>query len=428
MKKLLSLLLIFAFLFSCMPSVQAEESSDETKLNLNAEAVILMDAVSGSVLYQKNALLQLEPASITKIMTVYLAITKGDLDATVTVSDTAIDSIDRSSSHIALDYDEEVKVLDMCYAALLASANDAANVLAEHVSGSQEAFVKLMNETAVGMGAQDTHFANAHGLPTNDANNPHVTTAYDMALMMRTIMQNETFVTIAQTTSYTMAPTNKQSENRVFANGNEMIKKSTYRYEGMIAGKTGWTQDAGYTYVAAAEKDGMQLIVVILNDDSIADRYTDAKTLFDYGFEHYKQVLVRASSLEPTEVQVMQGERVAADVTFSFEHDFNVLLSKDTDESALTTEVVIENEDDPEAISAKLVLYLNYVPIAEVAMDKQATIYDLSFRATTLPIILKALDVFSVAVMVFFMSLVAYAAYLSNQKKKKRKKMRRTAA
>ncbi len=418
MKKIVNLLLIVCFMFSALLCVNAEEE----KLDLSAEAVILMDAVSGAVLYQKNALLQLEPASVTKIMTVYLALTKGNPEQSVVVSDSVIDSIDRSSSHIALDYDEEVNVLDMCYAALLASANDASNVLAEHVSGSQEAFVKLMNETAVGMGAQDTHFANAHGLPTNDADNPHVTTAYDLALMMKTIMKNETFVKIAQTTSYTMNPTNKQPESRVFGNGNEMIKKSSYRYEGMIAGKTGWTEDAGYTYAAAAERDGMQLIVVILNADSIEDRYKDAKTLFDYGFEHYKQVLVHASSLEPTEIQVMSGDKVAADVTFSFEHDFNVLLSKGTDESALTTDVIVENQDDPEKVSAKLVLYLNDVPIAEVPMEKQMTLYDLSFAATKLPVILKVLDIFSVAVMTFFMSLVGYSAYLSSKKKKKMKK------
>lgn len=419
MKKILAVLLIICLTFSSAIVLNADE---EKTLNLNAEAVILMDAVSGAVLYQKNALLKLEPASITKIMTVYLALTKGDLNQSVVVSDSAIDSIDRSSSHIALDYDEEVGILDMCYAALLASANDAANVLAEHVSGSQEAFVKLMNETAVGMGAQDTHFVNAHGLPTDDENNQHLTTAYDMALMMKTIMKNDQFVEIAKTTSYTMSPTNKQPENRVFANGNEMIKKSSYRYDGMIAGKTGWTEDAGYTYVAAAERDGMQLIVVILNDDSIDDRYKDAKTLFDYGFENYKQVLVRASELKPEEVQVKKGNQVAADVTFSFDNDFHVLLSKDTDESALTTEVIIENQDDAEKISAKLILYLSDVPIAEVPMEKKATLYDLSFAATKLPILLKALDIFSVAVMAFFMSLVGYSAYLSNKKKKLRKR------
>lgn len=419
MKKILTVLLIICLTFSSAIVLNADEKKT---LNLNAEAVILMDAVSGAVLYQKNALLKLEPASITKIMTVYLALTKGDLNQSVVVSDSAIDSIDRSSSHIALDYDEEVGILDMCYAALLASANDAANVLAEHVSGSQEAFVKLMNETAVGMGAQDTHFVNAHGLPTDDENNQHLTTAYDMALMMKTIMKNDQFVEIAKTTSYTMSPTNKQPENRVFANGNEMIKKSSYRYDGMIAGKTGWTEDAGYTYVAAAERDGMQLIVVILNDDSIDDRYKDAKTLFDYGFEHYKQVLVRASELKPEEVQVKKGNQVAADVTFSFDNDFHVLLSKDTDESALTTEVIIENQDDAEKISAKLILYLSDVPIAEVPMEKKVTLYDLSFAATKLPILLKALDIFSVAVMTFFMSLVGYSAYLSNKKKKLRKR------
>ena len=419
MKKILTVLLIICLTFSSAIVLNADEKKT---LNLNAEAVILMDAVSGAVLYQKNALLKLEPASITKIMTVYLALTKGDLNQSVVVSDSAIDSIDRSSSHIALDYDEEVGILDMCYAALLASANDAANVLAEHVSGSQEAFVKLMNETAVGMGAQDTHFVNAHGLPTNDENNQHLTTAYDMALMMKTIMKNDQFVEIAKTTSYTMSPTNKQPENRVFANGNEMIKKSSYRYDGMIAGKTGWTEDAGYTYVAAAERDGMQLIVVILNDDSIDDRYKDAKTLFDYGFENYKQVLVRASELKPEEVQVKKGNQVAADVTFSFDNDFHVLLSKDIDESALTTEVIIENQDDAEKISAKLILYLSDVPIAEVPMEKKTTLYDLSFAATKLPILLKALDIFSVAVMAFFMSLVGYSAYLSNKKKKLRKR------
>ena len=143
MKKILSFLLMIGLLFSNVSAVYAE--NEGTKLDLNAEAVILMDAVSGAVLYQKNALKQMEPASITKIMTVYLAITKGDLDASVEVSAEAIDSIDRTSSHIALDYNEVVQVEDMCYASLLASANDASNVLAEHVSGTQEAFVKLMH-------------------------------------------------------------------------------------------------------------------------------------------------------------------------------------------------------------------------------------------------------------------------------------------
>jgi len=144
--------------------------------------------------------------------------------------------------------------------------------------------------------------------------------------------------------------------------------------------------------------------------------------LFDYGFENYKQVLVRASELKPEEVQVKKGNQVAADVTFSFDNDFHVLLSKDTDESALTTEVIIENQDDAEKISAKLILYLSDVPIAEVPMEKKATLYDLSFAATKLPILLKALDIFSVAVMAFFMSLVGYSAYLSNKKKKLRKR------
>ena len=181
---------------------------------IGSESAVLIDAASGQVLFQKNMNQKAYPASITKIMTGMLALEKGDLSQTVTMSEEAVFSIDRSSAHIALDVDEEITLEQALYALAIASANEAANGIAETVSGSVADFAKEMNQTAVEAGAQNTNFTNPNGL--HDDN--HYTTAYDMAKITAAALQNPKFAEIFGTEKYDIPPTNKQPETRYLLN------------------------------------------------------------------------------------------------------------------------------------------------------------------------------------------------------------------
>lgn len=251
---------------------------------LISESAVLIDADTGQVLYNKDMHAKRYPASITKIATVICGLEKLELSDKIVMSYDAVFSVSRDASHIALDTDEELSVEDAAHAALLMSANEACNGIAELASGSIDAFVDDMNELAVRAGAKGTHFANANGLRDSD----HYTTAYDMAMICRYALKNEDFKRIFGTYKYTMAPTNKQPEQRLFVNQHEMISVPNMRYDGIVGGKAGWTQDAQYTLVTAAERDGRTLIAVVMKSPQNNNKYTDTKALFDYGFENFE--------------------------------------------------------------------------------------------------------------------------------------------
>lgn len=394
----------FALVLAIFPigTVRAEE-----ELTLDGESAILIDADSGAVLYEKNADERHYPASITKIMTVYLALSRGSLDQTLTATDTAIDNIDRKSSHIWLDYGEELSLKDACYAAIMASANDASNVLAEAVGGSQNEFAEMMNEAAAAAGSKNTHFANAHGLPDED----HYTTAYDMAMITRMAIQNADFAEIFGTVKYEMQPTNKQKDVRYFASGNDMLKKGEFFYEYATGGKIGWTEDAGYTIVTTASKDGVNLIAVVLKNSNKNARYTDTRTLFDYGFANYKQITIPASAFEEKTIEIKKRGQLWATAAFKMSYDFKILAQSGDDESQYSASVIVENENDPQTIQAYAILNKNGVEIARQAMEKELAVNDISFKATTWPIIQKGLDLFSVVVFALFMGLFLIAAF-----------------
>ena len=384
----------------------------------SARAAVLMDADSGRVLYEQNADAQMLIASITKIMTVYLALTHGSADQLLTASASAIDSIDRQSSHIWLDYDEQLTLQDACYAAMMASANDASNVLAEAIGGSQQQFADMMNQAAAEAGTRSTHFANAHGLPDPD----HYTTAYDMAMITRMALENEAFREVFGAVTYEMAPTNKQPEVRYFASGNEMLKKGEYYYEYATGGKIGWTQDAGYTMVTTAEKDGITLIAVVMKAPSTKSRYVDTQTLFDYGFSHYKQITVPASSFEDKTVEIMKNGNLWAEASFHMNADFMILALSEDDPSQYTARIEIQNESDPETVTAFAILDKNGTEIARQAMEKELVMHDVSFAATGWPKIQRVLDWISVIVFILVMAAfaVAVVARLTSRKKKRR--------
>ena len=259
---------------------------------LQSEAAILMDAETGQILFEKNSRERMYPASITKIMTGMLALTYLTPDQTITISQQAYDAVPRTSSHIGLQPGEEVTVEQAMYALAMQSANDAANGLAEAVSGSQEEFARLMTETAHALGAADTQFTNANGLPDDG----HYTTARDMALITAEALKTPGFCQYFSTINYHMLPTNLYPDIRSFVNPNQILA-GQYSYGGVLMSKTGWTSSAWGTLVTAVKQRDTTLIAVTLKSQYLEAKYQDTCALFDYGFTHFSKVALTGEEL-----------------------------------------------------------------------------------------------------------------------------------
>ena len=247
----------------------------------SASCAVLMDAGSGRVLYESNAHEPRLIASTTKLLTALVALESGRaLDELVTI---APEWAGVEGSSIYLRAGEKVTLETLLYGMLLRSGNDAALAVAGFCGGTVEEFVAQMNAKAAELGMADSHFANPNGL--NDEG--HYSTAYDMALLARACLENETLAQIAATRSITLG-------TRTFTNHNKLL----WRYEGCIGLKTGYTEKAGRTLVSAAQRDGLTLICVTLNDPN---DWADHAALFDYGFERYQPARLAG-----------QGERVGS--------------------------------------------------------------------------------------------------------------------
>ena len=262
---------------------------------IGAESAILMDVDTGVILYEKNVHEHLYPASTTKLMTALLAIENSTMDEIVTFSHDAVFNIERDSSHIGIDVGEQLTIEQCLYGLLLGSANEVAYALAEHVGGDLDSFVNMMNERAAGIGCADTHFANANGLPQPD----HYTSAYDLALIARECYKNETLAQISGTTHYTIPATNLQPETRPLDNHHLMLPGFKYAYEGIVGGKTGYTNDARQTLVTCAQKDGMRLVCVIMKEES-PNQFLDTAELFDYGFNNFQKLNISENEINYT--------------------------------------------------------------------------------------------------------------------------------
>lgn len=292
--------LVSAVLCWVLISAAALPARAEGELQLASQAAVLMDADTGMVLYEKNMHEPLYPASITKIMTALLAMQNLEPEQVLTVSQTAVNAVPRTSSHISLLPGERLTVRDALYAIGMESANDAANVLAEAVSGSLEAFAEEMTRQAQALGAVNTHFANANGLPDSQ----HFTTAYDMALITAAALKQEGLADYFSTVSYTLAATNL-SAARSFSNKDRLLPGGQYYYEGVLMAKTGWTSSAQGTFAAAVKQGDTTLIAITLKSPLLEDKYQDTHKLLDYGFTHYSSVKV---SGEQVTAQFALGE------------------------------------------------------------------------------------------------------------------------
>ncbi len=290
---LLCILLILCYVFISNSLAAAASAELPAPPVTQGKAVLLMDAHSGRVLYEKNAHQRMSPASVTKIMTGLLVVENGNLNRTVEISKNAAST---PESSIWLEEGEKVTVCQLLYALMLNSANDASVALAESVAGSVEAFVELMNKRARELGMKNTNFRNPHGLEEPG----HYTTAYDLALVSREAMTYQAFCQIVAAKTHKI-PWADNDYDRLLINKNRLL----WRYDGAVGIKTGYTKQAGNCVVGAAQKGPLMLIAVSLNSPTV---YPDLQALFDYGFANYRLLTLKEAAQLSVEVPVLNGQ------------------------------------------------------------------------------------------------------------------------
>lgn len=268
--------------------------------DVDAKASILMDVKTNRVLYSQNSSQKLPMASTTKIMTALLAIESGRLNETVTVSRKA--SIQEGSS-VYLKEGEHIKLLDLLYAIMLRSGNDAAVAVAEHLGGSIEKFAELMNDKAKSIGAVNTNFTNPHGLPDDN----HYTTAYDLGLITCYALRKDLFREIVSSKRKTIPGPASENWDRVLTNKNKML----WQFDGGDGVKTGYTKKAGRCLVASATRDDWQLVSVVLN---CGDMWNVSSELLEYGFNNYKKIKAVNKNEPYKKIAVIKGKKKSVEV------------------------------------------------------------------------------------------------------------------
>lgn len=310
MKKLISIILTLLLIFPLTAPrfyADAYEETDsiatvvqktDTGITVNAGSAVLMDASTGQVLFAVNEHERLYPASVTKIMPLLLfmeALDEGRINLTDKVTASPV-AASKGGSQIWLKEGEQMTVDELLRATAIASANDACTALGEHIAGSEQAFVSLMNERAEKLGMKNTHFVNCSGL--DDDTTEHLTTAYDIALMSKELLSHERIRT------YTTVWMDSLRDGATqLTNTNRLVRF----YNGTTGLKTGTTDKAGYCLSASAERDGLHLIAVILAAESSDDRFEGAKALLDYGFANYETVTPSVDACNISQVEVIRG-------------------------------------------------------------------------------------------------------------------------
>lgn len=309
---LLTLIILFTFFINTSFDILAD-NEDVASVpwpaypDIYAEAGVLIEASTGTVLYDKNCHQQMYPASITKILTTLLALEEGNLSDMVEFSHYDVYSLEIGDAHISRQEGELLSLKDCLYAVMLASANEVANAVGEYVAKNTQAyadkiaelqasgtdfdeskvaiavFADMMNERAAKAGAQGSHFCNPNGL--FDEN--HYTTCYDMAMITREAVKNDEFLKIESNITYVIPTSNKATETHPIRNRHQMMfpLNSVY-YEGILGGKTGYVDQSGTTLVTFAKRNGMTLISVVMKTNG-TNVYNDTKLLLDYGFNNF---------------------------------------------------------------------------------------------------------------------------------------------
>ncbi len=339
--------MLFALCSVCKPAYAQEAKENQywpDGPEILSAAGIVMEAGTGTILYEKNIHDQHYPASITKILTTLLALENSKMDEVVTFSHDSVYKTEGSG--IARDVGEQMTMEQCLYGVMLASANECAYAVAEHVGGNIDAFIQMMNDRAAALGCQNTHFNNCNGLPDEQ----HYVSAYDMALIAREAYKNEAFRIICGTKSYTIPFTNKHTDEETpLHNHHQMLyplRTRQYLYDYCMGGKTGYTSVANYTLVTYAEKDGVTLICVIL-DSPAEGNYNDTRALLDFCFDNFKVV-----NVSENETSYMQSSRQNKGVVGNYgpfvalDSESAVILPITAELKDADSKIVYNNEDE----------------------------------------------------------------------------------
>lgn len=332
---------------------------------IGAQSAILLEANTGVVLYAKNIHERLYPASTTKLMTCLIAAENSDLHETVTFSHDAVFSLEPGSSNIGIDPGQAMPMEECLYGILVASANEVANAVAEHVAGSRDAFADMMNEKAAALGCKDTHFVNAHGLYDDN----HYTSAYDLALIAKAFFQNELLSKIGNTASHHFKPTSSQPDDFTVRNKHQLIT-GEIPCEGIKGGKTGYTDEARQTLVSCAERNGMKLICVVMKEES-PDQFRDTVKLFDYGFANFSVANISENETKYT-VESTSFFHDAGDIfgsskpILSLNEDSYLILPKTVDFDDLTSEISYDDLQKGQAAKITYSYHGAYIGTASI--------------------------------------------------------------
>lgn len=414
------IIIITFLIFQMLFTITSLASSDE--LQIGSPSCILIESSTGEILYEKNSNEKRFPASTTKIMTAILTVENCKLTDVATASHNAVYSVPPTYSHASIVEGEELTIEQLLNVLLIQSASDAANTLAEHVGGSIENFVQMMNDKAKEIGCKNTHFVNPDGV----SNDNHYTTAYDLSLMGQYAMKYDTIRNIVCKTQYSLPKTNKyDKEDRIFNTTNELLRVNNsnspdnYYYQYANGIKTGYTTEAGSCIVASAEKDGLEVIAVVLGAETTKEgysiRYPDCKTLFNYAFDNYKlEDIVNAKDIVQ-EINVTGATKETANLKLSPEKTITAIMDKEQNLDELQTEVELKDDLSAPIAAGEVVGKVTYT------IDNKN--YSTNLIADTTVIKSGTWDIlFKICVIILVLSILFMLLRPSKKSRKKRKK------
>lgn len=321
--------------------------------SIGAEAAILMEANTGTILYAKNMDNKMYPASTTKILTSLVAIENSEMDEMVTFSRNAVYSIEKDSSNMGMDEGQAIPMEQCLYGILVYSANEVCNAVAEHIAGDMDSYVEMMNQKAAELGCTNSHFVTTNGL--HDEN--HYTTAHDLALIACEFFKNDSLCKMSGTSYYHVPQSPTQPDDDVDLYTHNLLTKGTYPYEGYVGGKTGFTTNSRQTLVSCAERNGMKLICVIMKEES-PNQFLDTIELFDYGFDNFQYLNVAENE---TSYTVSNTELIPSDSDLLFnskpileidQSDFVVVPATATFDDLTSTLIYDDNSSDDGTLAA----------------------------------------------------------------------------
>lgn len=331
-------------------SISNAEGYWPSDIDVTAEAAIVMEYETGTILYEKNMNEKHYPASITKILTGVLAVENSEMDEVVTFSKECIAKNETNgASHIARDVGEQMTIEQCLYGTMVASANECAWAVAEHISGDVETFVGLMNDKVKELGCKNTHFTNPNGLHSTE----HYTSAYDMALIARYAYSNDKFRSIFGTKRYTIPPTNKHKEETYLSNHHLLLnnyKTGKYLYQYAVAGKTGYTTEADNTLVSIARKDGVTLICVIMKCPGGYKQYEDTRALFDFAFDNFSVYNISENFSMKSDASGSVGKLAETIDLIKIDEKGIVIIPKTASFSELKSEIISESDETEQSI------------------------------------------------------------------------------